>query len=92
MHRWLEAHLPFFVVEISTIWTLHRSESLGFTLPTLIDYQIVADEHGTADGLDVHDPRNPLGPNELVSSVIDSVARDYLGHVIRKQQRRAGES
>jgi len=36
--------------------------------------------------------RDPSGPNELVSSVIDAVARDYVGHVIRKQRRRAGES
>jgi hypothetical protein len=35
--------------------------------------------------------RDPAGPNELVSSVIDAVARDYVGHVIRKR-RRAGES
>ena len=36
--------------------------------------------------------RDPKGPNELVSSVIDAVARDYVGHVIQKQRRRAGES
>jgi hypothetical protein len=35
--------------------------------------------------------RDPAGPNELVSSVIDAVARDYVGHVVRKQRRRAGE-
>ena len=35
--------------------------------------------------------RDPAEPNELVSSVIDAVARDYVGHVIRKR-RRAGES
>jgi hypothetical protein len=36
--------------------------------------------------------RDPTGPNELVSSVSDAVARDYVGHVIQKQRRRAGES
>jgi hypothetical protein len=36
--------------------------------------------------------RDPAGPNELVSSVIDAVARDYVGHVIQKQRRRASES
>jgi hypothetical protein len=36
--------------------------------------------------------RDPAGPNELISSVIDAVARNYIGHVIRKQRRRAGES
>jgi hypothetical protein len=36
--------------------------------------------------------RDPAGPNELVSSVIDAVARHYVGHVVRKQRRRAGES
>ena len=36
--------------------------------------------------------RDPAGPNELVSSVIDAVARDYVGYAIQKQRRRAGES
>jgi hypothetical protein len=36
--------------------------------------------------------RDPAGPNELISCVIDAVARNYVGHVIRKQRRRAGES
>ena len=36
--------------------------------------------------------RDPAGTNELVSSVIDAVARDYVGHVVQKQRRRAGES
>jgi hypothetical protein len=36
--------------------------------------------------------RDPTGPNELVSSLIDAVARNYVGHVIQKQRRRAGES
>jgi hypothetical protein len=36
--------------------------------------------------------RDPKGPNELVSSVIDAVARNYLGHFIQKQRPRAGES
>ena len=36
--------------------------------------------------------RDPAGPNELVSSVIDAVARDYVGHVIQKQRRRAAKS
>jgi hypothetical protein len=36
--------------------------------------------------------RDPAGPNELISSVIDAVARNYVGHVIRKQRRRAGKS
>lgn len=35
--------------------------------------------------------RDPAEPNELVSSVIDAVARHYVGHVVRKQRRRAGE-
>jgi hypothetical protein len=31
----------------------------------------------------------PSEPNELVSSVIDAVARDYFRHAIKKQQKRA---
>jgi hypothetical protein len=33
--------------------------------------------------------RDPLGPNELISSVVDAVARNYAAHTIKKQQRRA---
>ena len=36
--------------------------------------------------------RNPSGPDELVSTVVDAIARNYVGHLIRKQRRRAGES
>jgi hypothetical protein len=36
--------------------------------------------------------RDPSGPNELASTVVDAAARYYFGHVIRKQQRRTGES
>ena len=33
--------------------------------------------------------RDPSGPNELVSSVVDAIARNYAAHIIQKQQRRA---
>jgi hypothetical protein len=33
--------------------------------------------------------RDPSGPNELISSVVDAVARNYAAHIIQKQQRRA---
>jgi hypothetical protein len=32
--------------------------------------------------------RDPSEPNELVSTVVDTVARDYFRHAILKQQRR----
>jgi hypothetical protein len=33
--------------------------------------------------------RDPSGPNELISSVVDAVAQNYAAHIIQKQQRRA---
>jgi hypothetical protein len=33
--------------------------------------------------------RDPSEPNELVSTVVDAVARAYFRHAIRKQRRRA---
>jgi pyridoxine/pyridoxamine 5'-phosphate oxidase len=36
--------------------------------------------------------RDPSEPNELVSTVVDTAARDYFRHVILKQQRRASLS
>jgi hypothetical protein len=34
---------------------------------------------------------DPSGPNELVSSVVDAVARNYAAHIIQKQRRRAAK-
>jgi hypothetical protein len=36
--------------------------------------------------------RDPSEPNELVSTVVDTAARDYFRHVILKQRRRASLS
>jgi hypothetical protein len=36
--------------------------------------------------------RDPSGPDELVSTALDAIARIYVGHLIRKQRRRAGKS
>src|SRR5216117_2464432 len=36
--------------------------------------------------------RDPLEPNELVSTVVDTVARNYFRHAILKQRRRARAS
>ena len=33
--------------------------------------------------------RDPSGPNELISSVVNAIARNYAAHIIQKQQRRA---
>ena len=33
--------------------------------------------------------RDPSEPNELLSTVVDTVARDYFRHAILKQRRRA---
>src|ERR1700676_5245275 len=35
--------------------------------------------------------RDPSEPNELVSTVVDTVARDYFRHAIQKQQRRVSQ-
>jgi hypothetical protein len=34
--------------------------------------------------------RNPSAPDELISTVLDAVARDYFRYAIRTLQRRAG--
>ena len=36
--------------------------------------------------------RDPSEPNELVSTVVDTAARDYFRHVILKQRRRVSLS
>ena len=36
--------------------------------------------------------RNPSEPDELISTVVDAVARDYFRYAIKKLQRRACES
>jgi hypothetical protein len=51
----------------------------------LLKLQEQAAEHGCEAK-----PRDPTGPNELVSTMVDAVARRYFKHVIRKKQR--GES
>lgn len=32
--------------------------------------------------------RDPAEPDELVSTVVDAIARDYFRHAVRKQRRR----
>jgi hypothetical protein len=33
----------------------------------------------------------PSGPNELISTVVDAVARNYVAHIVQKQKRRVGQ-
>ena len=35
--------------------------------------------------------RDPAGPNELISTVVDAVARNYVAHIVQKQKRRVGQ-
>ena len=35
--------------------------------------------------------RAPSGPNELISTVVDAVARNYVAHIVQKQKRRVGQ-
>jgi hypothetical protein len=65
---------------------------LQFETPISGDEDLLSLQDQAVEYISEAKRRDPAGPNELVSSVIDAVARDYVGHVIQKQRRRAGES
>ena len=72
--------------------TARARERLQLETPISDDVDLLKLQEQAVEYISEAKRRDPAGPNELVSSVIDAVARDYVGHVIRKQRRRAGES
>ena len=63
-------------------------ERLQLETPISDDVDLVKLQQQAVEYISEAKRRDPAGPNELVSSVIDAVARDYVVHVIRKQSRR----
>ena len=72
--------------------TARARERLQLETPISDDVDLLKLQQQAVEYISEAKLRDPAGPNELVSSVIDAVARDYVGHVIRKQRRRGGES
>jgi hypothetical protein len=72
--------------------TARARERLQLETPISDDVDLLKLQDQAVEYISEAKRRDPAGPNELVSSVIDAVARDYVGHVLRKQRRRAGES
>jgi hypothetical protein len=72
--------------------TARARERLQLETPVSDDVDLLKLQDRAAEYISEAKRRDPAGPIELVSSVIDAVARDYVGHVIRKQRQRAGES
>jgi hypothetical protein len=72
--------------------TARARERLQLQTPISDDVDLLKLQDQAVEYISEAKRRDPAGPDELVSSVIDSVARNYVGHVIRKQRRRAGES
>jgi hypothetical protein len=78
----LEAFMP------SRNETARARERLQLETPISDDVDLLKLQEQAVKYISEAKRRDPAGPDELVSSVIDSVARNYVGHVIRKQSRR----
>jgi hypothetical protein len=72
--------------------TARARERLQLETPISDDVDLLKLQEQAVEYISEAKRRDPAGPNELVSSVIDAVARNYVGHVIRKQRRRVGVS
>ena len=68
--------------------TARARERLQLETPIFDDVNLLKLQEQAIKYISEANRRDPAGPDELVSSVIDSVARNYIGHVIRKQSRR----
>ena len=68
--------------------TARAGERLQLETPISDDVDLLKLQDQAVEYISEAKRRDPAGPNELVSSVIDAVARDYVGHVIRKRSRR----
>ena len=70
--------------------TARARERLQLETPISDDVDLLKLQEQAVEYISEAKRRDAAGPNELVSSVIDAVARNYVGHVIRKQRQRAG--
>ena len=63
---------------------------LQLETPVIEDATLLKLQEQAADYVREAKRRNPSEPDELVSSVVDAVARDYFRHVIQKRRRVGG--
>ncbi len=63
---------------------------LQLETPVIEDATLLKLQEQAADYVREAKRRNPSEPDELVSSVVDAVARDYFRHVIQKRRRVSG--
>jgi len=69
--------------------TAHARARLEAETPVSNDIDLIKLQEQAEEYVREAKRRDPSGPNELISSVVDAVARNYAVHIIQKQQRRA---
>jgi hypothetical protein len=67
--------------------TARAHASLQLETPISDDANLLKLQEQVADYVREAKRRDPTEPNELISTVIDAVARDYFRHAIRKHRR-----
>ena len=67
-------------------WALARAR-LESETPISDDVDLIKLQEQAAECVGEAKRRDPSAPNELVSTMVDAVARRYFEHVIRKKQR-----
>ena len=63
---------------------------LQLETPVIEDASLLKLQEQAADYVREAKRRNPSEPDELVSSVVDAVARDYFRHVVQKRRKASG--
>jgi hypothetical protein len=67
--------------------TARAHARLQLETPISDDANLLKLQEQVADYVREAKSRDPTEPNELISTVIDAVARDYFRHAIRKHRR-----
>jgi hypothetical protein len=67
--------------------SMRARERLQLATPICDDASLLKLEKEVAECLREAKCRDPSGPNELVSTILDTVARNYFQHMLRKQAR-----
>ena len=67
--------------------TMRAFERLRLATPICDDASLVKLEEDVAEYLREAKRRDALGPDELISTVLDTVARKYFWHILLKQAR-----
>jgi hypothetical protein len=64
--------------------TMRASERLRLATPICDDTSLVKLEEDVAEYLREAKRRDALGPDELISAVVERVAREYFRHVLKQ--------